>query len=184
VDCHDAVEVSEALASREPARFVAGVRALAEAVRAGDWYEVPKPPLDALPGFLGEADPDAAADLLYVLEAHGFFVPPATRADLWRWGGAVVAVVGGSRVGHALAVQVRCADDSSEALGAVLGSVDSVTHRPWAPAGLSTFLEMILSDPGPLRDAAILALRPRARGVAWGPHARTALSRAGIAEDP
>ena len=87
LDPFDAVAVAEAVASGEPERFAAGVRALAEAVRQGDAYDVPLPDRAALPGLLASGDPDAAEALLSLLESYGAFLPPAMPDDLWAWGG-------------------------------------------------------------------------------------------------
>ncbi len=169
-DPFDAVAVAEAVASREPERFVEGIRALAEAARVGDAYEVPLPDRAALPGFLAFADADAADDLLYLLEAYGAFLPPATPRDLWAWGGPLLVRFGPARLGLRLGIGVRAARDPLAALEAVLTAADA-TPGPWAREGIPTFLHTLSTAAAPLPESARAALACRSTDPRWAPFA-------------
>jgi hypothetical protein len=168
LDPFDALAVADALGSSEPALFRAGVRALAQAVRAGDAYDVPLPARDALPGFLAGADADAAEELLSLLTAHGAFLPPATPADLWAWGGPLLVRLGNVRLGLRLAIDVRTAADPVAALRSVLSAADE-TPGPWTRDGLSTFLDTVSTAGAPLPEVARAELDRRAADPRYAP---------------
>lgn len=168
LDPFDAVAVAEAVASGEPARFAAGIRALAEAARLGDAYDVPRPALADLPGFLALGDADAAEDLLSLLEAYGAFLPAATPADLWAWGGPLLARLGHVRLGLRLGIGVRASKDPLAALTALLAAVDA-TPGPWVREGISTLLDTISTAAGPLLAGARSALAQRSEDPRWAP---------------
>ncbi len=161
LDPFDAVAVAEAVASSEPLRFAAGIRALAEAARVGDAYDVPLPALAALPGFLALGDADAAEDLLFLLEGYGAFLPPATPADLWAWGGPLLVRLGHDRLGLRLGIGVRAANDPLAALAALIAAMDA-TPGPWVSEGVLSFLDTLSTASGRLPEVARTALAERA----------------------
>jgi hypothetical protein len=173
LDPFDAVAVAEAVASGEPERFAAGVRALAEAVRQGDAYDVPLPDRAALPGLLASGDPDAAEALLSLLESYGAFLPPAMPDDLWAWGGPLLVRLGHVRLGLRLAIGVRTSADPSAALGAVLTAADT-TPGPWVAEGLDTFFDTLSTAAGSLPGYARAELARRAADPRWAPFAAVA----------
>ena len=170
LDPFDAVSVAEAVASDEPARFAAGIRALAEAARLGDAYDVPLPDRAGLLGFLALGDSDAADDLLSLLEGYGAFLPPATPADLWAWGGPLLVRLGHVRLGLRLGIGVRAANDPLAALAALMAAMDA-TPGPWVREGVLTFLDTLSTAAGSLSEVARAALAARSADPRWAPFA-------------
>lgn len=168
LDPFDAVAVAEAVASGEPERFAAGVRALAEAARLGDAYDVPLPDLGVLPGFLSLGDTEAAEALLTLLESYGAFLPPATPEALWAWGGPLLVRLGHVRLGLRLAIAVRASAGPVAALEALLAAADA-TPGPWVREGLDTFFDTLATASGPLPGHASAALSGRRVDARWAP---------------